>query len=65
MKIFTNRSIKQKTIIVILTMLMLTFTIPKPVSAVSNILLSPIITLATSLLDARATFVRMGNAWRN
>ncbi len=52
MKSFTNRSIKQKTIIVIVTMLMLTFTIPKPVSAVSNILLSPIITLATSLLDA-------------
>lgn len=52
MKFLTNRSITKKIVIIILTILMLTFTIPKPVSAVSNILLSPIITLATSLLDA-------------
>lgn len=51
MKFFTNRSVIQKTVIAILTILLLTFAIPKPVSAIDNILLSPIITLATSLLD--------------
>ncbi len=51
MKFFTNRSVVQKIVIAILTILVLTFAIPKPVSAVTNILLSPIITLATSLLD--------------
>lgn len=52
MKFFTNRSVIQKTVIAILTILLLTFAIPKPVNAVDNILLSPIITLGTSLLDA-------------
>lgn len=52
MKFFTNRSIVQKIVIVILTILLLTFSVPKPVNAVSNILLSPIITLSTSLLDS-------------
>lgn len=51
MKFLKKRSVTQKTVIVILTVLLLTFAIPKPVSAVTNILLSPIITLATSLLD--------------
>lgn len=51
MEFFTNRRVIQKIVIAILTILLLTFAIPKPVSAVDNILLSPIITLATSLLD--------------
>lgn len=51
MKFFTNRSIVQKIVIVILTILLLTFSVPKPVNAVSNILLSPVITLSTTLLD--------------
>lgn len=51
MKFFTNRSVIQKIVIAILTILVLTFAIPKPVSAVTNLLLSPVITLGTSMLD--------------
>lgn len=52
MKNYTNRSIKQKTIIVILTVFMLTFAIPKPVEAATNIILSPILSLGGTILDA-------------
>lgn len=52
MKFFTNRSITKKIVIVILTVLMLTFTIPKPVNAdFGGILLSPMVSLFTGVVD--------------
>lgn len=51
MKKFTNRRVSQKIIIVLLTVLMLNFSIPKPVNAVGGVLMSPIVTLITTVLD--------------
>lgn len=51
MKKFTNRRVSQKIIIVLLTVLMLNFSIPKPVNAVGGVLMSPIVTLVTTVLD--------------
>ena len=52
MKTFTNKSLTQKIIIVILTIILLAFSIPKPVHAVGGLLLSPITALGTTLLDS-------------
>lgn len=52
MKIFTNSSITKKIVIVMLTILLLTFSIPKPVNAdVGGVLVSPLVSLATLLAD--------------
>ncbi len=52
MKIFTNRSITKKVLIVILTVMLLTFSVPKPVSAdAGGILMSPLVSLITGIAD--------------
>lgn len=52
MKFFTNRSITKKVLIVILTVMLLTFSIPKPVHAAGGILLGPLTALCTTLVDS-------------
>ncbi|MCI8353121.1 MAG: hypothetical protein HFJ58_06040 [Clostridia bacterium] len=52
MKFFTNRSITKKVLIVILTVMLLTFSVPKPVHAAGGILLGPITALCTTLVDS-------------
>ncbi len=52
MKTYTNKSFTQKIIIIILTVILLSFSIPKPVEAVGGLLLSPITAVGTTLLDA-------------
>lgn len=52
MKFFTNRSITKKVLIVILTIMLLTFSIPKPVHAAGGILLGPLTALCTTLVDS-------------
>lgn len=52
MKTFTKKSVAQKILIVLIMFILLSFSIPKPVHAVGGILLSPITTLATTLLDS-------------
>lgn len=52
MKFFTNRRVTKKLIIVILTVLLLTFSVPKPVHAdVGGILVSPLVSLFTLVAD--------------
>lgn len=52
MKTFTKKSVTQKIVIVLITVIMLSFSIPKPVHADwGGILISPLISLATSLVD--------------
>ncbi len=53
MKFFTNRSVIKKVIIVVLSIMLLTFAIPKPVNAdIGGILLDPLFMLATAVLDS-------------
>lgn len=54
MKIFTNRSKLKKIVIVTLTVMLLTFSVPKPVNAVAkdHLILSPVITFATFVVDS-------------
>lgn len=52
MKNFTNRSKLKKVLIVILTVMLLTFSVPKPVNAAGGILLGPITALCTTLVDS-------------
>ncbi len=52
MKNFTNRSKLKKVLIVILTVMLLTFSVPKPVHAAGGILLGPITALCTTLVDS-------------
>lgn len=52
MKFFTNRSKLKKIVIVILTVMLLTFSVPKPVHAAGGILLGPITALCTTLVDS-------------
>ncbi len=51
MKIFTNRSVTKKVLIVIITVMLLTFSVPKPVNAAGGILLGPITALFTTIVD--------------
>lgn len=52
MKFFTNRGVTKKIVIVILTVLLLTFAVPKPVNAAGGILLGPLTALCTTLVDS-------------
>lgn len=52
MKKFANRSVTKKVLIVILTVMLLTFSVPKPVHAAGGILLGPITALCTTLVDS-------------
>lgn len=52
MNIFTNRSKLKKIVIVILTVMLLTFSVPKPVHAAGGILLGPLTALCTTLVDS-------------
>lgn len=52
MKIFTNRSKLKKILIVILTVMLLTFSVPKPVNAAGGILLGPLTALGTTIIDS-------------
>ena len=53
MKFFTNRSITKKIIIVILSVMLLTFSIPKPVNAgLGGVLLDSVVALVAVIFDA-------------
>lgn len=53
MKFFTNRSKLKKILIVTLTVILLTFSVPKPVNAdFGGVLVSPITALVTAVVDA-------------
>lgn len=53
MKIFTNKNIIQKMIIILVFLIMFNFTIPKPVNAgLGGFIMDPIISLVVTIVDA-------------